>query len=439
MKFHKQIFNNLYDSAKKENTINFSQKSFELNKYNNQIDKNDKLHLKNTSLTIKSKVKNKQRINLRKNNSQSALTSSIQDLKFFQDDNERINKNLFISKSNLIKTLHLDSPSSEHRNLFNSNLLKNKKIKIQTVSNLESTLKSINSKRTLYTTLYNPADNVKSISHKNSSDFEPNSRIRKNRSKDFREGFSNKYGNENIKHNKELNRLIELISTSKRKKEMDKVFSSTVVNFTNDLKKDDLNRTVFRTPNHEMRKNKIEDMTLNFSPEKDKDTTNILDINHLEEKKKNNLKKRRFASFVVKDMNGGKESENPLLLIKKYQNKIDEKLLNKKDDFFFATPDKLKNHIIRDHKIGMSNIIANSKKKFESTVALYESIEMRKRNEIEREIEKFYESNQKKSRFIEPEEIENITVVKKNTNIDSEYYEVKKDDVKKKLVFKDNS
>jgi hypothetical protein len=221
---------------------------------------------------------------------------------------------------------------------------------------------------------------------------------------------------------------------------MSKVFSSTGINFTNELKKDDLNRTVFRTPNTEMRKNKIEDITLNLSPEKDKDTTSILEINPSEEKKQNNPKKRRYARFVVKDMNSGKELENPLLLIKKYQNKIDEKLLlNKKDDFTFATPDKLKNHIIRDHKIGMSNIIANSKKKFESTVALYESIELKKRNEIEREIEKFYESKQKKTRFIEPEEIENITLVKKTPNIDTEYYEVKKDDVKKKLVFKYNS
>jgi len=440
MKFHKQIFNNLHDSAKKENTINSSQISFELNKYNNPNDKNDKLHLKNSSFTIKSKVKNKHRINLRKNNSQTTLTSSLQDPKFFQDDNEKFNKNLLISKSNLIKTLHLETPSLEPRNFFNSNLLKNKKIKIQTISNLESTLKSIHSKKTLYSTLYNPADNVKSISHKNFSDFEPDSIIRVNKSKDFREGFRNKYGNENIKHNKEVKRLMELISFSKRKKEMSKVFSSTGINFTNELKKDDLNRTVFRTPNTEMRKNKIEDITLNLSPEKDKDTTSILEINPSEEKKQNNPKKRRYARFVVKDMNSGKELENPLLLIKKYQNKIDEKLLlNKKDDFTFATPDKLKNHIIRDHKIGMSNIIANSKKKFESTVALYESIELKKRNEIEREIEKFYESKQKKTRFIEPEEIENITLVKKTPNIDTEYYEVKKDDVKKKLVFKYNS
>ncbi len=192
MKFHKQIFNNLHDSAKKENTINSSQISFELNKYNNPNDKNDKLHLKNSSFTIKSKVKNKHRINLRKNNSQTTLTSSLQDPKFFQDDNEKFNKNLLISKSNLIKTLHLETPSLEPRNFFNSNLLKNKKIKIQTISNLESTLKSIHSKKTLYSTLYNPADNVKSISHKNFSDFEPDSIIRVNKSKDFREGFRNK-------------------------------------------------------------------------------------------------------------------------------------------------------------------------------------------------------------------------------------------------------
>ena len=94
-----------------------------------------------------------------------------------------------------------------------------------------------------------------------------------------------------------------------------------------------------------------------------------------------------------------------------------------KFQFRFKSPSDLKNHIIRDHKIG-SNSINNSRFKFESTMKIYNDIEERKKKKIEEELENYYNSPNRKSKITEDKVINNSDAM----NIDQEYIECKKDE-----------
>lgn len=98
----------------------------------------------------------------------------------------------------------------------------------------------------------------------------------------------------------------------------------------------------------------------------------------------------------------------------------------------FSSPEALKNHIIRDHKIGESNHVIGSKKKFETTMKIYNDIEDRKKKKIESEIQKFLKSQHKRPKFIETEEEEqNVMVRVPRSNLDQELTECRRDELKR--------
>ena len=221
------------------------------------------------------------------------------------------------------------------------------------------------------------------------------------------------------KHLQDLKKLFIQLASSNIRKRKHRLFSKSSVNFLKIQKKisnEDKDRI-------SIQKDIISPRTVksNYIPGTNKTDKINYKINQEDENKKNNTLSNCVDNLIKKHRENG--HNNRLVINKIYQSTIDEKVENMKFQFRFKSPSDLKNHIIRDHKIG-SNSINNSRFKFESTMKIYNDIEERKKKKIEEELENYYNSPNRKSKITEDKVINNSDAM----NIDQEYIECKKDE-----------
>ena len=137
---------------------------------------------------------------------------------------------------------------------------------------------------------------------------------------------------------------------------------------------------------------------------------------------------------ILNPSKNSKNRENQILLVKHYQSTIDEMNMKSKKEHLFSNPESLKNHLIRDHKIGDFNHVSGSRKKYESTMKVYSDIETKKLSKIEQDVLKSYKIEKKANKFIISEESFDEMEKETSMNEDDEYNETNKEYLKRVYV-----